>query len=302
MIGQRTVHPRRWAAAAGLVALGLTASCGVRVDSTRTVGTTGAHRQQAASGQVVEASYAKQAAAATSDMRTARFKLTTSGSGHLGSALDISATGAYDLDAEATQLDVDLGSLGGHEEMVVVDGKAYLKLPAGLGSTTDKPWLALDAPTSKLGSNPLGTMDPKAMLDELKSITGDLTVVGHETIDGVDTTHYHGTIDPSKAPGATQGAAPKLFGSITMPVDVWIDDQGLLRRQQLSITAPAGSADSGASSLLGGFGLTLTIEFTDLGAPVTITAPPADQVQTVDPKTLAKRFGNGSSLPGAAAN
>jgi hypothetical protein len=46
----------------------------------------------------------------------------------------------------------------------------------------------------------------------------------------------------------------------------------------------------------------ITIDFTDLGGPVAITAPPADQVQAFDPSQIMKNLGSGSSLPGAPAN
>ncbi len=289
MIGQRTVHPRRWAAAAGLVAIGLTASCGVRVDSTRTVGTTGAHLQPAASGQVVQASFAKQAAAATSALRTGRFKITTSGAG-LPGLQDL--TGAYDLDNQAVEM-TESGGSGSSFETLIVGGKMYLKVPVGLGAGLDKPWMAVTVPgASGLGSSLAAGLGPQQLLDQLKALTGGLTVVGHETIDGVDTTHYRGTIDPAKVLArAGKGAGAAMAAHVgTIPVDIWIDGQGRVVRQQVS--------ESGSTSS----GMVITIDYTDLGGPVAITAPPADQVQTFDPSQLMKSLRSGSSLPGAPAN
>jgi hypothetical protein len=300
MIGQRTVHPRRWAAAAGLVAMGLTASCGVRVDSTRTVGTTGSHLQQAASGQVVEASFARRAAAATTALRTGRFKVTTSGTGVPGG---YSVSGAYDLDNGAMEMDASGGSGSSipASETIVVGGKMYLKVPPGLGATVTKPWMSLEiGGSSGLGASMAAGMDPQHMLQELQAVTGGLTVLGHETVDGVDTTHYHGTIDPAKiaAKAGKDGAA--MAGHVgPVPIDIWIDGQGRVVRQQTSMTGLNGMSDSGSTST---GDLTLTIDYTDLGGPVSITAPPADQVQTFDPSQLMKSLGSGSSLPGAPAN
>src|SRR5690348_7994143 len=130
MIGQRTVRRRRWAAAAGLAAVGLTASCGVRVDRTRTVGGGGAHQENAGSPQVVEASFARRAAAATTALRTGRFTITTSGSG-MPSGYEVH--GAYDLDNKAVEMDVSGGSgTGGGATTLIVDGTIYVKAPAGL--------------------------------------------------------------------------------------------------------------------------------------------------------------------------
>ncbi len=233
MIGQRTVHPRRWAAAAGLVAMGLTASCGVRVDSTRTVGTTGGHAQQAASGQVVQASFAKQAAAATSACAPAASRspprdrvsrATTS----------ITATGAYDLDAGATQTGrAGLGSLGATSR----DGRRRREdvpeAARGLGSTTDKPWMAIGAPASRARTARDAADGPQQMLDELQ--------VGHRRPHGGGPRDHrrrrHHPLPRHGRPveGLAKGGRARtrgLVGSITMPVDVWVDGQGLLVRQQ----------------------------------------------------------------------
>ena len=299
MIGQRTVHPRRWAAAAGLVALGLTASCGVRVDSTRTVGTTGARPQQAASGQVVQASFAKQAAAATTALRTGRFKITTSGTGMPG---NYSVSGAYDLDNGAMEMDVTggSGSPAAGAETLIVGGKMYVKVPAGLGAGLTKPWMSIAIPGgSGLGSSATAGMEPQQMLKEVQAVTGGLTVVGHETIDGVDTTHYHGTVDPAKII-AKEGGGADMAGHVgTIPIDIWVDGQGRLVRQQTSVSGLQGLSDSGSTPT---GDVVVTIDFTDLGGPVAITAPPADQVQAFDPSQLMKSLGSGSSLPGAPAN
>jgi hypothetical protein len=301
MIGQRTVHPRRWAAAAGLVAVGLTASCGVRVDSTRTVGTTGGHPQHAASGQVVQASFARQAAAATTALRTGHFKITTSGT---GIPSNYSVSGAYDLDNDAMEMDTSGGSGSPvpSTETLIVGGKLYLKVPPGLGAGVTKPWMSL---TLGAGSGP-GTsmaagMDPQVMLKELQAITGGLTVLGHETIDGIDTTHYHGTIDPAKIMAkAGEGAGADMAGHMgTIPIDIWVDGQGRLVRQQTSVSGLEGMADSGSTPT---GDMTVTVDYTDLGGPVAITAPPADQVQAFDPSQLMKSLGSGSSLPRAPAN
>ncbi len=257
MIGQRTVHPRRWAAAAGLVAVGLTASCGVRVDSTRTVGTMGGHPQQAASGQVVQASFARQAAAATTALKTGRFKITTSGTGIPG---NYSVSGAYDLDNDAMEMDVTGGSrsAAAGAETLIVGGKAYVKVPAGLGAGLTKPWMSIAIPGgSGLGSSVTAGLQPQQMLKELQAVTGGLTVLGHETIDGVDTTHYHGTI--------------KAAHVGTIPIDIWVDGQGRLVRQQTSVSGLQGMSDSGSTP---SGDVEVTIDYTDLGGPVSITAPP----------------------------
>jgi hypothetical protein len=250
---------------------------------------------------VVQASFARQAAAATTALRTGRFKITTSGTGIPG---NYSVSGAYDLDNGAMEMDVadGSGSPAAGAETLIVGGKAYVKIPAGLGAGVTKPWMSIAMPDgSGLGGSAMAGMEPQQMLKELQGVTGGLTVVGHETIDGVDTTHYHGTIDPAKVMAkAGKGGGADMAGHMgTVPVDIWVDGQGRLVRQQMSVSGLPGLSDSGATPT---GDVVITIDFTDLGGPVAITAPPADQVQAFDPSQIMKNLGSGSSLPGAPAN
>jgi len=68
-----------------------------------------------------------------------------------------------------------------------------------------------------------------------------------------------------------------LFG--TIPADVWIDADGLMRRERIEIDfgkvlrglgAPGSQTDDSV--------ITEMLDFYDFGAPVHVEAPPADQV------------------------
>ena len=167
------------------------------------------------------------------------------------------------LDATAT-LPSGLGSV----ELRNVDGKNYARLPKAL-SVGDKPWTAVTTDTtnpalaqvasiveSALGSASLGNL---ARLAGAASNSRDL---GRPTVDGTATTHYAITVDPAKLPADLGAVSAKPF-----PVDLWVDGTGRPVRLQLALTV-AGTA------------ATATIDFSRFGAPVHITAPPADQVGT----------------------
>ena len=69
-----------------------------------------------------------------------------------------------------------------------------------------KPWIKVDlnAVGKQAGIDlsqftQLGT-DPSRMVDWLRTVSGDVTTVGTEKLDGVDTTHYRATVDLSKYP------------------------------------------------------------------------------------------------------
>jgi hypothetical protein len=113
------------------------------------------------------------------------------------------------------------------------------------------------------------------MLQSLRG-AGSVREVGEEDIDGTPTTHYHAEIDLQKAiekvPAKYRAIASegmKMLGN-SFPVDVWIDHDGLPRRFAIDIEIPGGQGSVKES-----------IDYSDFGAPVTVEAPPAAQVQSM---------------------
>jgi hypothetical protein len=115
------------------------------------------------------------------------------------------------------------------------------------------------------GSNPA---DLLAML----RASGDVTTVGPDTVDGTPVTHYRASIDLEQAltqKGVPHDAVQTLLDSgapSTLPVDVWIGDDGLPRQVEASFTGHDGTT------------ATLTVKLSDWGSQVTVDTPPADQV------------------------
>jgi hypothetical protein len=78
--------------------------------------------------------------------------------------------------------------------------------------------------------------DPTQLLDMLSKASSGVEKVGTETVAGVETTHYHATVDLAKLAqenGAAQAQAEQLrktIGAQELPVDVWIDGDGYVRR------------------------------------------------------------------------
>ena len=71
-----------------------------------------------------------------------------------------------------------------------------------------------------------------------------------------------------------QAQMDKVTG--TMPVEVWIGSDGLVRRVSMSF-------DLSSTGMAGAKGaMAMTMDFSELGQPVQITVPPADQVSTLD--------------------
>jgi hypothetical protein len=160
----------------------------------------------------------------------------------------------------------------------------YVKFSAGGPALPrGKTWFVISdggigAASSALG--PFGgNANPADLLKSLTGISGSEKKAGTATIRGVTVTEYQVNIDPAKAAARLPGSQRASFrqfaaalGSGAIPVDVWVDNQNLVRRVQVSVHLLAGSgAPAGAR-------LTESTDFYDFGVPVRVAAPPALQV------------------------
>ena len=220
----------------------------------------------------------RQAFVTTRDAGTARVALASRTSA-AGQPLDVTGDGVLQLATGAADLGIDLPSLGGRVRVLSTGGTVYAALPPGITSFLGggKPWVAVDLARLSGASGPLAglggglTTDPAQQLAYLQGVRDDARVVGPEPVDGVATTHYAGTIDLDRVPAASDPAArPALdrleaqLGSSTLPVEVWVDEQGRLRRVLQTVRTT-----------------TTTVTFSDYGVPAPVDPPPADQVADV---------------------
>jgi hypothetical protein len=157
----------------------------------------------------------------------------------------------------------------------------YLQLGAlATGLPGGHHWIELDV--SKLGSSAgldLGKLlsgsqlQPSDLLSMLKAEGAKVRTVGPATIDGAATTHYRVTIDVAKALQAKGLTSPLLGGLAaqisTVPEDVWIGENGFVRRIRISF-------DGAKSSTPLQLGMTMDIH--DYGTHVRIAAPPSSDV------------------------
>jgi hypothetical protein len=124
--------------------------------------------------------------------------------------------------------------------------------------------------------------DPRNTLDLLRAASGEIETVGAGTVHGVSTTHYRATIEPSDYAKlvlagkrdqlgslADQLVAPSGIGA--MPVDVWVDGSGLVRKLAISFAAKQPGTADVTEALM-------TFELYDLGEDVQIELPPASEV------------------------
>ena len=132
------------------------------------------------------------------------------------------------------------------------------------------------------GINQMSEVSPDAMLRFLRTVA-DARETGSRTIDGVATTRYTATVDirdypdtvePERREAAqrTVEALTKAWGSPTHRVNVWIDDDGLIRREQMTYSFTDGGEKVRARALL---------DFLDVGRPQEIAFPDDDEVVDV---------------------
>jgi len=173
-------------------------------------------------------------------------------------------------------------------------------LPGGARLPGGKPWIKIDlqkALASKginLGQlSGLAGNDPSQYLSYLRS-TGQVKKIGTETVQGVSTTHYHAIINLQQvakklgqlSPAAKTGfqGLLKTTGSFNIPVDVWIDGNNMVRQERVSYGSSTGTTP---------FNLTLTLDLSNFGTPVSVTPPPASQV--FDATSLATQGSSGQT-------
>jgi hypothetical protein len=114
-------------------------------------------------------------------------------------------------------------------------------------------------------------MQPSQYIAQLAS-SGDVDVVGTETVNGVSTTHYAGSVSLKDqlshySPALRAQMQPLLdkAGFTGTHIDVWLDGKGLVRRVK-------SSAEGGKGTLA------VDMDVLAYGVPLDTTPPPASQV------------------------
>ncbi len=180
-------------------------------------------------------------------------------------------------------------SLASTANVVATDDVVYLDFPLFariVGVNTQ--WMSVPATT---GASTFNVADPSAFLDFLHGAGGQVTDMGREQIRGVDTQHLHASVKLQDALDSASGpdrdrlqAAIDELGKdqstlldAEMPVDVYIDDSGMIRELVFDFSSPDTTASTASKA-------TLTVDLFDFGTDVNIQVPPPDQVTDVSAK------------------
>ncbi|HEX7311163.1 MAG TPA: LppX_LprAFG lipoprotein [Gaiellaceae bacterium] len=232
------------------------------------------------------------AADRTLDKGTGRFDLQMAFTLPLLGRATVSGEGSFDNAKQAMDVTMHVQGVGtgmpGSVELRLLYPAMYAKLeglPTGGHLPDGKTWVKVDVERAlkKLGLNlaSLGVgQSPTGVLAQLRG-SKNTEKVGTETIDGVRTTHYRGTVDAQEALGQATAKERKALQQLldeaqahgvdaaSTTFDVWVGDDGLVRR----LTQQVGSVGH------------VTMTFSDYGKPVQIAAPPTDE--TIDLSDLS---------------
>ena len=236
-----------------------------------------------------------------------------------GTAQHLTSSGVGDFATHRFDLTT---TVGGQSIEVVLSGTTIYEKAPSLTSATSKPWVAIDlnAIGKLVGVNGLGNLvqsestDPTSGLQFLTGATGPVTVVGHNLVRGVPTTHYAVTTSldaaVARAPAAEQPGLRRFiasFGVHATVANVWIDGQGRVRRYHYTIayrptTATAAGVPAGALPK----SVEVTTDLYDFGTAALISIPPRAQTanlsQVPSPLAPGAAPGNATATGGASVS
>ena len=212
--------------AAALMAVALV-GCGQESASDRSTSATRATASDAGapSAELVVAAGTRSAEATSVTMRA-----TVSQDGETVSQL----TSTSNADGSRVAIISELPGLGTFEARGI-DGTWYLEMPS-LGARVG--WVSVDPEAvGGLGApmvDGLVEADPRSVFDALSDVSSEVTEVGPDQVDGVPTTHYRMTVDARRLGAGAAPGGPAAFDG-TAELDVWIDEDGYVRRLRSEI-------------------------------------------------------------------
>ena len=189
-----------------------------------------------------------------------------------GNATSLSCNGSADYDRKRVHVRCEYEGAG-TLEAIAIRNDLYMRGDAAFGPGSTDKWVK---ETQDLGEDDaLANLSPQHIFSLLRDASSQTERVGDEDVRGDETTRYRLTVDCEAA---------DLVCDSSAPVDVWIADDGTVRRIALD-------DDDGE----------VRFEFFDFGAEVNLDAPPADQVLDPDQGSSGFSFGpSGESCSGAA--
>lgn len=205
--------------------------------------------------------------------------------------LEMTGEGAFEFDERRGRMTFKFpqgtASAVGEQKILFDKTLVYLQAPpCPTGALGGKAWVRYDA-AKAAGADPEAATsnDPTQFLETLRG-AGDVEETGKEKVRGVSTTRYKVKVDRDKALQSMSKerreqvkAVLESIGEEGITAEVWIDEDGLPRRFQMSFKAGESTQVS--------FDMTITMELFDYGGDVPLEIPSEDEVFAIDnPRAL----------------
>lgn len=189
----------------------------------------------------------------------------------MGQSTTMTGDMVMDSDPSKMLMSIDMSAMGMAMQMVMADAKLYVNM----GELSQNKWV--DFTDSAAGADFEQSMtqsDPRAQMDALKEALTEFKVSDAlETVNGVEAYRYDLTVDAAKVLAASGDADALAAAGGSLPESIkqvmWVTPEGLLVKveQSMSLEVSGQTIDS-----------VTTVNYSDWGKAVTISAPPADQV------------------------
>ncbi|MFI6686595.1 LppX_LprAFG lipoprotein [Streptomyces sp. NPDC050485] len=194
----------------------------------------------------------------------------------LGKKAQIATDGSFDMAADKGRIDVQLVQGQNRGDLIFADGKIYMRNVEP--EEVDHSWLWSNRDTAQahyLFRAP--NNDPEHTLLQVSKMQS-VHSKGKETVNGIEATRYAGDLDydtmvlrmAADTRKKLDNAVSEYHGSgrkMPFTAEAWIDGQGHLVQARLAMKDAATTYAQ------------LTMTLSDLGKPVAVTPPPADQTK-----------------------
>ncbi len=216
----------------------------------------------------------------------------------------ITGSGAFDFTTHSGTVSVSVpaGDEQISEQVIEDSSTVYVSMPSQVSELLPgKSWVSVDANTfasgndNGLGAEFNGIEDPAGMLHQLQSQGDPVNSLGPTTYDGASVSEYSVSIplsqlekDLGQLPADDRQLPSGMLPS-TISEKVYIDGNGLLR----GVVVPISFSLAGHS-----LSETVQVSYSNYGTPVSVTAPPADEVATLEQFEAAAGSSGDSGLGG----